>query len=211
MDGRPDDVAVVGAVDDVLVVEQRGEQSPTVIGIDMATGEARRTPDSVPNSGQVEVVDALSTGSLIAVSDSNFVRTAPGSISGVVVDGDAERVVWSRADGAVVDRHPIDGGVLLQVATRGGAGMELVDGLTGETVENLAMVPGALQALVVAGDGIVVVRPAVIGTALVAIGFDGTERWSLLGSEPIVVGDRIVARATSTDGQLRISAYGDLD
>ena len=50
--------------------------------------------------------------------------------------------------------------------------MELVDGLTGRTVENLAIVPGALQALVVAGDGIVVLRPAVLGTRLVAIGFD---------------------------------------
>ena len=211
VDGRPDDVAVVGAVGDVLVVEQPGEASPTVIAIDIATGETRRPPDSVPNSGQVGVIDALSTGSLIPVSGSNFVRTAPGSNSGVVVDGDAERVVWSRADGAVVDQHPIDGGLLLQVATRGGAGMELVDGLTGETVENLAMVPGALQALAVAGDGIVVLRPAVLGTRLVATDFDGIERWSILGSEPVVVGDRLVARATSTDGQLSVSAYGDVD
>jgi hypothetical protein len=89
--------------------------------------------------------------------------------------------------------------------------MELVDGLTGDTVENLTMVPGALQALVVAGDGIVVLRPAVLGTRLVAVGFDGIERWSILGSEPVVVGDRIVARATSIDGLLRISAYGDVE
>jgi hypothetical protein len=209
--GRPDDVAVVGAVGDVLVVEQPGEAPPTVIAIDLATGETRPPPDSVSNSGQVGALDTLSTDSLIPVSGSNFVRTSPGSISGVVVDGDAERVVWSRADGAVVDQHPIDGGMLLQVATRGGAGMELVDGLTGETVENLAMVPGALQALVVAGDGIVVLRPAVLGTRLVATDFDGIERWSILGSEPVAVGDRIVARATSIDGQLRISAFGDLD
>jgi hypothetical protein len=209
--GRPDDVAVVGAVGDVLVVEQPGEASPNVIAIDIATGETRRPPDSVSNSGQVGVLGTTSTDSLIPVSGTNFVRTSPGSISGVVVDGDAERVVWSRADGAVVDQHPIDGGMLLQVATRGGAGMELVDGLTGETVENLAMVPGALQALVVAGDGIVVLRPAVLGTRLVATDFDGIERWSILGSEPVVVGDRIVARATSIDGQLRISAYGDSD
>lgn len=211
VDADPSDVAVVGAVGDVLVVEQLAESPPTVIGIDIATGEMRRAPDSVVNSDHLGEIDALSTGSLIPVSDSNFVRTAPGSISGVVVDGDAERVVWSRAEGAVVDQHPIDGGTVLQVATRGGAGMELVDGLTGETVENLAMVPGALQALVVAGDGIVVLRPAVLGMALVAIGFDGAERWAILGSEPVVVGDRIVARATSNDGQLRISAYGDLD
>ena len=209
LDARPNDVAVVGAVGDVLVVEQRGEPSPTVTWIDMATGETRSPADAAPNAGQVEAIDELSTDSRIAVSGSNFVVTSPGSISGVVVEGDTERVVWSRTDGAVVDQHPIDGGVLLQVATRGGAGMELVDGLTGETVENLAMVPGALQALVVAADGIVVLRPAVLGTRLVAIDFDGTERWSILGSEPVVVGDRIVARATSTDAQLRISVYGD--
>jgi hypothetical protein len=55
------------------------------------------------------------------------------------------------------------------------------------------------------------VRPAVLGARLVAIDFDGTERWSILGSEPVVVGDRIVVRATSADGQLRISTYGDVD
>jgi len=211
LDARPNDVAVVGAVGDVLVVEQPGEPSPTVTWIDMATGETRSPGDAAPNADQVGVIDALSADSLIPVDGSNFVMTAPGSISGVVVDGDTQRVVWSRNDGAVVDLHPIDGGTLLQVATRGGAGMELVDGLTGETVENLAMVPGALQALVVAGDGIVVLRPAVLGTRLVAIGFDGTERWSILGSGPVVVGDRIVARATSVDGLLRISAYGDVE
>lgn len=211
IDARPDDVAVVGAVGDALVVEQAGEPSPTVTWIDMATGETRSPGDTAPTAGQVGVTDALSADSLIPVSGSNFVMTAPGSISGVVVEGGTRRVVWSRNDGAVVDQHPIDGGTLLQVATRGGAGMELVDGLTGRTVENLAIVPGALQALVVAGDGIVVLRPAVLGTRLVAIGFDGTERWSILGSEPVVVGDRIVARATSVDGQLRISAYGDAE
>ena len=209
LDARPGDVAAVGAVGDALVVEQPGEPSPTVTWIDLATGETRSPGDTAPNAGRV--IDALSADSLIPVSGSNFVMMAPGSISGVVVEGDTRRVVWSRNDGAVVDQHPIDGGTLLQVATRGGAGMELVDGLTGRTVENLAMVPGSLQALVVAGDGIVVLRPAVLGTRLVAIDFDGTERWSILGSEPVVVGDGIVVRATSIDGQLRISAYGDAE
>jgi hypothetical protein len=211
LDARPNDLAFVGAVGDVLVVEQPGESSPTVTWIDMATGETRSPGDAAPNAGRVGLIDALSAGSLMPVSGSNFVKTAPGSISGVVVEGDTQRVVWSRSGGALVALHPMDGGAVLQVATRGGAGMELVDGLTGETVENLAMMPGALQALVVAGDGMVVLRPAVLGTRLVAIGFDGTERWSILGSEPVVVGDRIVARATSTDGRLRISAYGDAE
>jgi outer membrane protein assembly factor BamB len=219
LDTSRDDVAVLGVVGDllaveVLVVEQAGAPSPTVIGIDTATGEIRPSDDLIAEDILQDIASndpVVSAGSLLPVSGSNFVRTAPGSISGVVVDGGTEHVVWSRNDGALVDRYPIDGGALLQVATRGGAGQELVDGLTGETVENLAMVPGALQALAVAGDGIVVLRPAVVGTRLVAIGFDGTERWSILGSEPVVVGDRVVARATSTDGQLRISAYGDLE
>jgi hypothetical protein len=219
LDASPDDVAVLGVVGDllaveVLVVDQPGEPLPTVIGIDMATGEIRPSDDLIAEDllqDRASNDPIVSAGSLLPVSGSNFVRTAPGSISGVVVDGGTERVVWSRNDGALVDRYPIDGGALLQVATRGGAGMELVDGLTGETVENLAMVPGALQALAVAGDGIVVLRPAVVGTRLVAIGLDGTERWSILGSDPVVVGDRIVVRATSTDGLLRISAYGDVE
>jgi hypothetical protein len=211
LDARPRDAAVVGVDGDVLVVERSGDSSPMAIGIDMATGETRSPADAAPNAGRIGGVDAVSVGSLIPVSGPNFVRTAPGSTSGVVVDGDGERIVWSRNDGVVVDQHPIDGGTLLQVATRGGAGMELVDGLTGETIEHLVMVPGALQALVVAGDGIVVLRPAALGTRLVAIGFDGAERWSILGPEPVVVGDRIVARTTSTDGLLRLTAYGDLE
>lgn len=210
-DARPSDVVVVGAAGDVLVIEQAGAPSATVISIDMATGERRPAEDGSPNADDGGAFDALSVDSRMPVTGSSFVTTAPGSIAGVVVDGDTERVVWSRSDGAVVDQHPIDGGTLIQVATRGGAGMELVDGSTGETLENLAMVPGALQALVVARDGIVVMRPAAIGVRLVAIDFDGTERWAMLGSEPLVVGDRVVARATSLDGQLRISAYGDID
>ena len=247
---RSSDLAVVGSVDGVLVVERPGESGPAVIGIDMRNGETRWSADARPSVGHVAVVgttsiarlppspdepvtliDALTgseigtspddptatgnvsidvplaPGSKMPVAGSNFVMTEPGSISGVVVEGDTENVVWSRNGGAVVARHPVDGGALLQVATRGGAGMELVDGLTGETVENLSMVPGALQALVVAGDGIVVLRPAVVGTKLAALELDGTERWSILGSEPVIVGDRLVVRATAS----QITAYGDAD
>jgi hypothetical protein len=126
IDARPDEVAVAGAVGDVLLVEQPVEQ-PTVIGIDMATGETLPPAELTADIAISESTDEpVSVGSRIAVSGSNFVITAPGSISGVVVEGD-------------------------------------------------------------------------------------TERWSILGSGPVVVGDRIVARATSTDGQLRISAYGDAD
>ncbi len=53
LDARPDDVAVVGAVGDALVVEQPGAPSPTVTWIDMATGETRSPGDTAPNAGQV--------------------------------------------------------------------------------------------------------------------------------------------------------------
>ena len=265
----PSEVAVVGSVDDLLLVEQPGDPGPTVIGVDMATGETRWSTTAQPNVGHVgligtrfvarlpsppdrfvSLIDASSgnevgeiasdptadgrpggwitdgrgtwysivdgevlaldltselaspttvgeldvgpvtpvvvgdrlvavddagsivlvgpdgrrsaTGSsvpsparsLTPVSGSDFVVTTPGAIAGVAVDGDAVTVAWQRAGGAEVGYHPIEGGTLLQVATRGGAAMELVDAASGDTVEQLVMVPGALQALVVAGDGI---------------------------------------------------------
>ena len=137
------------------------------------------------------------------------------------VDGDTVNLTWSRDEGAVVDEHPVVGGTLLQVATNGGAGMQLVDGLTGETVEHLTMMPGALSALVVAGDGLVALRTSDFGAKLAGIDLDGRERWSIAGPQPVVVGDRIVVRATSDDvveansaqisRRLRITVYGDAE
>jgi outer membrane protein assembly factor BamB len=153
-----------------------------------------------------------SVRSLTPVSGSNLVVTAPGRIAGVDVDGDTVDLAWSRNDGVVAADHPTVDGMLLQVATRGGAGNQLVDGRTGETVEQLTMVPGALQALVVAGDGFVVLRTDDLGAKLAGVDLDGTERWSIAGSVPVVVGDRIVARATSPSAQqLRITAHGDVE
>ena len=87
----------------------------------------------------------------------------------------------------------------------------LVDLLDEPPVEQLVMVPGALQALVVAGDGFVVLRPAALGTRLAGVDFDGTERWSILGGEPVIVGDRVVVRAASGAAGLRLTTYGDAE
>jgi outer membrane protein assembly factor BamB len=334
---HPRDVTVIGAVDEVLVLEQPGVIGPTVFGVDVVTGETRWSADAAPNDGHVgligtpfiarlpsspdrfvSLIDAASgrdvgtiasdstaigrpggwftdrrgtwyvidegevvaydlrselgeatvigpvddvsmlpivvddrlvvvddsgsitfagadargavtvsagvpapVRSLTPVSGSHFVVTAPGSIAGVVGEGDTVNVTWSHSEGAVVDEHPVEGGTLLQVATRGGAAMQLVDGANGETVENLTMLPGAMQALVVAGDGLVALRASDFGARLAGIDLDGTERWSIAGSAPVVVGDRIAVRATSNDvvdehsapssRQLRITAYGDVE
>lgn len=335
LDGNPSDVTVVGAVDDVLVLEQQGVTGPTAAGVDMATGETRwsavasdghvgliGTPFlarlSRPADRFVALIDAVSgrevgtivsdssaTGrlhgwstdrrgtwyliddgevveydlraelgeptvvgsvddvsaprlvvddrlvviddsgsitfegsgtrgpvtvsddvpdpvrSLTPAFDSNFVVTAPRSIAGVTVSGDRADLTWSRNDGELVAEHPVEGGTLLQVATRGGAGVQLVDGLTGETVEHLTLIPGALQALVVAGDGVVAMQASNFGAELAGLDLDGTERWSIAGAIPVIVGDRVVVRATSIDviddtpaassRQLRITAYGDIE
>jgi outer membrane protein assembly factor BamB len=297
LDAEPRDVTVVGAVDDVLVLEQQREPGSTVTGVDIETGEMRWSSDAEPTEGHVGVVgtpfiarlgsssdrdvtliDATSgrdvtdeatdvrpvTGnssegivvdgwlvgvddagsitfeddganrtttvtvspeipssvlSLTPVSDSTFVVSAPGSISGVTVEDDTARVVWTRRDGVVTEHHPIVGGSLIQIATGGGSGIQLVDGLTGRTVEHLTMTPGVLQALVVAGDGAVVLRSSDDGVRLTGVDLDGTEQWSIAGSEPVVVGDRIAVRATSIvdaavngalpSRQLRLTAFGD--
>lgn len=336
----PSDVRVIGALDDVLVLEQHGETGTTATGVDVATGETRWADDAAPSDGYVGLIgtpfvarlpptsdrpvtliearsgaevgtiasDFPITGrppgwssdrrgtwfviddgevvgydlrtelgeptvigsvddvspwrivvdgglaiadasgsiafvgadtrtpvtvsdevpgpvrSLTPVSDSNFVVTAPRSIAGVSVDGDIANVMWSRNDGEVVADHPVEGGTLLQVATRGGAAVQLVDGLTGDTVEHLTMIPGALQALAVAGNGFVALQASSFGSTLTGFDLDGTERWSIAGTRPVLVGDRIVVRATSNDvvddddddaapssQQLRITVYGDVE
>ena len=333
--GRPTDVAVVGAVDDVLVLEQSGTDGSTLIGVDVTTGEVRWSTAAVPNDGHVglvgtpfvarlpispdvsvSLIDATSgrdvgaivsdpaadgrpggwssdgqgtwfvtddgvvsaydlrtelgeatviartgeaatpsvvvdgrlafvdddgtitfTGvdgnrpvtvsadvpamarSLTPVSDSVFVVAAPGTIAGVGVEGDSANVVWQRTEGVVMDDHPVAGGSVIQVATQSGGAIQLIDGLTGATIEDLTMTPGVLQALLVAGDGAVVLRSSDFGARVAGIDFDGNERWSIPGLKPVLVGDRIVVRATSSDGiggdpssqQLRITAYGDVD
>ncbi len=212
------DATVVGRVDDVsaprIVVDDRLAVVDDSGSLAFEGGNASR---SVTVSAEVPRM----VRSLTPVSDSAFVVSAPGSIAGVGVESDAADVTWLRLDGVIVDHHPVVGGSLIELATRGGAAMQLIDGLTGETVEHLTMVPGALQALVVAGDGAVVLRMADVGTRLAGIDLHGTERWSILGSAPVVLGDRIAVRATSSDvvaddsprssQQLRITAYGDVE
>jgi hypothetical protein len=321
----PSDIAVVGSVDDLLVLEQPGASGSIVAGIDMVAGEVRWFTDAQPNAGHVGLagtrfvarlpvapasavtlldattgrelaeldsdpgargrpggwitdrrgtwysvvdgearlvipngelgtsaslgpvaVDAVTpivvgdrlvvadgdgvvtvvgpdgrrtvigagdvpaaVRSLTAVSDSSFVVTAPGAIAGVTIDGDAARVGWSRRAGVLSDHHPVVGGTVLEVATRGGGAIELVDGRTGGTIEQLVIVPGSLQALEVAGDGYVALRPATLGTRLAGVGLDGTEQWSILGPEPVMVGDRVVVRATSSEATLRLAIYGE--
>lgn len=179
---------------------------------DTAQGREGRRP------GPGESVAGLPTPvqSLIPVSGSDAVVTAPGSFSGVTIGGDSVDVRWTRDDGAVVRAFPVAGGVLLQVATRGGAAMQLVDGLTGRTLEHLTMAPGALQSLVVAGDGFLALRTSDFGVQLSALELDGSERWSISGSTPLAVGEGLVVRANPLDDTggeqaLRVTAFGDLD
>jgi hypothetical protein len=209
------EASVVGRVDDVsrphIVVDGR------VAGVD----DAGSITIDEADASTVEAEVPVQIRSLTPVSDSTFVVSAPGSIAGVDVQGDVVDVSWSRREGVVMDHHPVVGGSIIQLATRGGAAMELVDGLTGEAIEHLTMMPGVLQALVVAGDGAVVLRTSDFGRRLAGIGLDGTERWSVPGSAPVVIGDRIAVRVTSDEmvdadaatsmRQLRITAYGDAD
>jgi outer membrane protein assembly factor BamB len=210
--------SVIGRMDDVsspsIVLDGR-----LALVDDSGSITLHRDDDRGPLAVSAEVPGPVRT--LTWVSGSSFVVTSPGSIAGIVVDGDTLEVSWSQNRGAAVDQHPVEGGMLLQVATRGGAATQIVDGLSGETIEHLTMVPGALQALVVAGDGVVVLRTSDVGTTLTGIDLDGSERWSIPGSAPVVVGDRIMARATtieSGDGrsapsrrQLRVTSHGDVD
>jgi hypothetical protein len=207
--GRADDVsAPLLVVDDRLVV------------VDDA-GSITFDADDADSPVTVAADVPAMIRSLTPVSASTFVVSAPGSITAVGVEGDTASVAWSRREGVVMEHHPVVDGSLIQLATRGGASMQLVDGQTGATVEHFTMVPGVLQALVVAGDGAVVLGTSDVGSRLVGIDLDGTERWSIPGSTPVIVGDRVVVRATSnapagddaasSPRELRITAYGNAD
>lgn len=199
---------VVGRVGDVGVL-------PVVVGQRLAVVNGTGSIALVGSGGSVPVDASAEVPapvlSVTPVSDSTVVVTSPGTIAGLAIGGDSVEVAWSRSAGALAAQHPIEGGALLEVATRGGGATELVDGATGATVEQLTMVAGALQALVVAGDGVVVLRGAPLGTKVAGVEFDGTERWSILGPEPVVVGDRVVVRAASSEGQLRVTVHGDAE
>jgi hypothetical protein len=214
---EPGEPTVVGSVDDASVWR-------VVVGDRLAVLDSSGsiTFEGADASGPATLSDDVPAPvrALTPVSGSNFVVTAPRSIAGVSVEGDDIELAWSLNDGVVVAGHPVEGGALIQVATRGGAAMQLVDGVTGETVEHLTMVPGALQALAVAGDGFVALQSSGLGTKLTGFDLDGTERWSIPDSMPVVVGDRIVVRATSNEvpgddsstpplQALRITAFGD--
>jgi outer membrane protein assembly factor BamB len=208
---------------EATVVARVGEASTPSLVVDgrlaLVDDSGAITLQGVDGSSPVAVSAEVPTlaRSLTPVSDLAFVVAAPGTITGVAVEDDAATVAWSQRGGSVVmDHHPVVGGSVIQLATQGGGAIQLVDGLNGESVEQLTMTPGALQALVVAGDGAVVLRSSATGVRLAGIDFDGTERWSIPGSEPVIVGDRIVVRATSSDPssasqRLRITAYGDTD
>lgn len=209
---------VIGPVDDVSTQRMVVGDRVAVVDDSGSLTFARSDTNGPQTAVAVSAEVPAPVRELTPVSDSDFVVSAPGSIAGVAVDGDTAGVTWSRREGVIVKHHPFVGGTLIEVATGGGGALQLVDGRTGRTVEQLTMVPGVLQALVVAGDGVVVVRSSDAGTRLAGIDLDGTERWSIPGSTPVLVGDRIVVRATAVDDdaerstrQLRITAYGDVE
>lgn len=201
--GRVRDATAPRAVVDgrLVTVDRSGEVQ--VDGTGDGTRDGLRRVPGVPAPAR----------SLSPVAGRSLVTSAPGSITGLELVGESATVTWSREQGVIVDEYPVEQGTILRVATRGGAGMELVDGRSGRTVEHLTIAPSALQSLVVAGDGVAVLRGSPSGSLIAGLGLDGSLRWSIPGAGPVAVGDGVVARAVPVgeDSEtLRVTAYGDL-
>lgn len=192
-----------GAVVDGRLVQPDGGEivvsRQEVVGITLAVVDS-----DTHGVGAPDVVSAVT-----AMSGPTMLLTGAGDTIGAELIGNVVRPYWRRP-GAVQSTHPTLRGDLVLLATRGGAQQELLDGRTGSVVFALSITPGAFDALEVVGNGIVARRASPIGERIAALDLDGDERWSLLGGEPLAVGDGLVARVTDRDDGRRLTLYGDV-
>ena len=209
VDGRP-----IGVVDGGIVLhdERAGWQS-----VEVRAPERFRT-----DGGDVEAnVDSPPLlrlpGSIIGfapTSGADFAFTGDGSVYGATLvdddDGRAIDVRW-QLRGVIAESAPPERGQLLVVASQGGAALRVVDGVSGSVLADVQMYVGVLDSLRLVGDGFVTKRAAEVGVELAAIGLDGDDRWTLVGSDPFAVGDGVVVTRTDTDDGVRLTGYRDPD
>ena len=92
-------MTIVGAVDDLLVVETPGEPGPIVIGIDMAAGEVRWFTDAQPNAGHVGLVGTRFVARLPIAPDRSV----------ALIDASSGREVATLASDPAADGRPVAG------------------------------------------------------------------------------------------------------
>ena len=149
----------------------------------------------------VIAADEVAQGRLVLLVGDGLVgaRTADGARFGD--DDEAEPLIvdWVRP-GVLLQANPSDRGATLLVSDRTGSQQQVVDAATGRVVAELGGL-STVNGYTPTANGVIVRRPAIVGTELVAVDLDGRPVWRLLGSPPFGVGDElIVTAAIGPDG-----------
>ena len=80
-----------------------------------------------------------------------------------------------------------------------------IDAATGETVVELSF-PAGSDFYVPAANGVVVRRPAAIGSLIEAVDLDGRSMWQLIGPPAWTLGDGLIVTASYNSSGLTIEA-----
>ncbi|MEM9041514.1 MAG: PQQ-binding-like beta-propeller repeat protein [Actinomycetota bacterium] len=209
VDGRP-----IAAVDGGFVIHDSasGWTPATVSAPERFRIDGGRSEGNAGSPPRVRLPDSIV--GFTPTSGTDFTFTGGGSIYGASlvdgVGGPSIEVRW-QLRGVITQVVPTQRGMLLVVANEGGASLRVADGVSGAILAEVQMYVGVLDSLRLVGDGFVTKRAAELGVELAAIGLDGRDRWTLVGSDPFAVGDGVVVTRTDTDDGVRLTGYRDPD
>ncbi|MEM1333273.1 MAG: hypothetical protein AAGG08_07425 [Actinomycetota bacterium] len=157
-------------------------------------------------SGGAAIITAteVAVGRLVLLVGSRVVGAATSD--GGALDETTEGLVvdWSMP-GVLVGATASDRGATLLVSDRRGAQFVAVDAASGSVVSELGGLQGALPTYTPLRDGVIVKRPALVGTSLVGVDLDGDVRWELLGSASFAVGDDALATVVADGGGVTVT------
>lgn len=139
--------------------------------------------------------EEVAQGRAVAFIGDRLVGLRAAAGDGVVTaDGSPLVADWTRV-GVLVGVDASDRGALLLVSDLRGRQQITIDAATGETVAELSALAWS-EVYATAANGVVVRRPAAIGTVIEAVDLDGRALWQLLGSSAWAIGDGVVVTAS---------------
>lgn len=159
------------------------------------------------NTGEVSVLAAeeVAQGRAVAFIGDRLVGLRAAGGDGVTAAGGTPLIAdWTRA-GVLVDVAASDRGALLLVSDLRGRQQMTIDAATGETVAELSVLAWS-DVYATAANGLVVRRPAAIGSVIEAVDLDGRPLWQLVGSPAWALGDDLIVTASLDASGLTVEA-----
>jgi len=159
------------------------------------------------DAGEASVLaaDEVAQGRAVAFIGDRLVGLRAAPDDGVTsADGSPLIADWTRV-GVLVGVAASDRGALLLVSDRRGRQQMTIDAATGETVVELSF-PAGSDFYVPAANGVVVRRPAAIGSLIEAVDLDGRSMWQLIGPPAWTLGDGLIVTASYNSSGLTIEA-----